>query len=292
MIWAIFALTAGLFFSGKMIISKKLLYEENVSEYLYWYCLFALLVMGFFSFFNWFGLVPAPVVPEIDIILFAIGNGVILCFAWFMFFNAYRHMHVSEIAPLTNLVPVILATIGFLFLGETLNFIQILGILIIVISAYFIEQEETSHGLKLLKIFKNPYFEAMIIYLFISSIVIINEKILVSKTSVISVMIIEYLTVLVLLIGYLIKKKYKDFFKFRGKGIKFVNSFLGVGASLFYLMALSIPGSIVSLVYAIKKFETVIITLFGGKIYKEKHIKEKVVLTLLMLIGMYLVVAG
>jgi len=290
MLWVFFAFLAGVLTAEKVIISKQAMENRSVSEYLFWCSFIFLFFLLVFHFSGGLGFLPSLEIPKWDILILGLCNGILATMSWIFLYSAYKHMHLSEVAPLTNLVPIVLAGMGFLFLGEVLKETQIIGIAIIVLAAYLIEHTEAKHGLNFKKILENKYFEAALLYVFIISLVIIIEKLLVAETNISTIMFMEYLSMLVLSFLYIkiIEKK-----KVLGKIDKplFLSSLVGFFSSAFYFFALAIPTSLVSLIIPVKRFETVLITFFGGTKYKEEHIKEKVLLSLAMVVGIYLIVA-
>ena len=57
------------------------------------------------------------------------------------FSKALKHNDISLIAPLGNVRPALVAILAYLFLSETLVFKQIIGVIVIFLSAYFLEAD-------------------------------------------------------------------------------------------------------------------------------------------------------
>ena len=94
--------------------------------------------------------------------------------------KAFKHGQISLISPLGNLRPGFVAILALIFLSETLRVKQIIGILIILISAYLLESDHNfSNFMKPIKhLFKSRYSIYFIFATFLFSITSILDKII------------------------------------------------------------------------------------------------------------------
>ncbi|MCK5016366.1 MAG: EamA family transporter [Candidatus Peribacteraceae bacterium] len=75
------------------------------------------------------------VVPTPKILIFALLSGVLIQGSVFLYFNALRYSEAGIVAAYWNMVPAFVPIISFFVLGEILNGIQYIGIIILIIAS-------------------------------------------------------------------------------------------------------------------------------------------------------------
>src|SRR3990170_5562423 len=150
--WVFFALIASVFIGSNTVVTKKVLFNEHAMEFLGVSAVFGLLLV-------------LPLVFYVKLLsLNVIGLIILKSFFAANFFylsnRALRHMEISSFAPLTNLSPLLLIVLGYLFIGEKLSVVQISGVFLIVSGAYILELKDGFKNLKepFSEFFYNKYF--------------------------------------------------------------------------------------------------------------------------------------
>lgn len=139
--WFPFALTFAVTSSLGVIIAKRVMKE--VDEYLYLWLVNIFTLPFLFAIILYFFQI-----PKIDsIFLSSMGAAVVIGSAGAIF--AYRGIRISDVSlvnPISSFNPVFTAIISFLFLGEKLDAQGAAGILLVVIGAYLLNLSKSKKG--------------------------------------------------------------------------------------------------------------------------------------------------
>lgn len=288
MIWIIYALMSALFQSVNTVIGKKELLKEHSTEYLTIY----FVSIGILSF------VLIPFV-NFDISLYTI------CFILFLSIlfieggifgtKALKRMDISVVTPLTNLSPIFLIIIAYLFLGEKLSSIQLFGIIILIFGAYILEVNNDKDIIRpFKKLIKAKHFHYLLLSMFLLSLTAIGEKYLLNKKLVNPISLLFFMGILglfvIITLQFLFFKNYKGVKKaLKVSKLQILLSAIAFLISAgFYYFAVNLV--YVSIVVPIKRLSTLISTIFGGGFFHEKNLFQKTIACVVMLIGLYLVV--
>jgi drug/metabolite transporter (DMT)-like permease len=207
--------------------------------------------------------------------------------------KAIKHMEVSDSSPFFTFGPAIIALLAFLFLGETLNFIQIFGIFFVMAGAYVLEIKEPLKILKNSKYVRYIFF-ALVIYGFGSMI----DRVLLSSTGNYALNPITYLAIIhgfialnFVFLTFLLSKGFHSIengFKKTGAWI-IVLAVLVWGYRFFQGSALADAPN-VAFVSAIKRASILIPVVIGGKLFHEHNLKQKMLASIIMIIGSALII--
>jgi len=289
MFWYIPALLSAIFVSLTRIFTKKTLVKEHSSEFLVIYHILlsvflSLILLPFLSF---------NISLWIVLILYFIS--LIISFADYYIIKAYRHKDLSLISPLSNINPLFVLILSFIFLGETPALMQLGGIVLILIGAYVLEAEH--HILKINShlriILKSKYSLFAILAAFLYALSSLGSKFVLSSTTPFVVLAFltlfttfNYIIASIFIFRHRFKNLKKGFNKF-GKGIFLVAIFTLISDATI-LIAMSL--TYVSLVIPIKRLSTLFDVLIGGRIFKEKNLKQKAIACIIMVLGVFLIV--
>lgn len=96
----------------------------------------------------------------------------------FFMSRALRHEAISLITPLGNMKPAFVAVLAFFFLGESVGTKEIIGIIILLVSAYILESDHNFSNLlaPLRNIMKHNYSVLFFFSVFIFSFTAILDK--------------------------------------------------------------------------------------------------------------------
>lgn len=212
--------------------------------------------------------------------------------------KAIKHMEVSDSSPLFTFAPAIIALLAFVFLGETLNFIQIIGIFLLMAGAYVLEikHKDLKEPLRILKTSKyvRYIFIALLIYGFGSMI----DRVLLSSTGNYALNPITYLAIIhgfialnFVFLTFLLSKGFhsiKTGFKKTGPWI-LVFAIL-VWSYRFFQGSAVADAPNLAFVSAIKRASILIPVVIGGTLFHEHHLKQKMIASTIMLIGSAMII--
>ncbi|MBW2966683.1 EamA family transporter [Candidatus Woesearchaeota archaeon] len=210
------------------------------------------------------------------------------------FSKAVRHNDISLVFPLSNFKPAFVAVIALLFLSEAITTKQIIGIVILLISAYLLESNHHLSNLtapikNLLKTKYNLYF---IFSIFLFSITAVLDKYVITNyTNIFTYLFLIWIFIAINFnLFHLFIYGYKDTINClkRTKGLPVLVAFLAMVKNLFAFKALSL--TYVTLLTPVLMLETLFIVLLGGKFFHEKFLFFRFSVSSLMLVGAYLII--
>ena len=286
--WFVFALGTAVFASLATVIEKKTLIKEHPMEFSAVLALFNLLIslpLLFFVNFN---------IPSSILGILYIGSlfGTV---AFLYVARALRHMEISLASPLLSFSPAIVLVLSFFILGERISFLQLIGILVLIFSAYILETPKHLNLKEPIRIFiKSKYihfiFIALILYAF-SSII---DKFVISYMTPLSYILIVHFFISVNFFALMFLfhnglEGIKHGIKNAGKMI-FVVSLFTFTYRLLQIQAISM--TFVSLVIPIKRLSTLFSTIIGGEMFHEKRLLLRSIISIVMLFGTYLIITG
>jgi len=285
--WYVFAIASTIFATAFAIARKKALQYEHALEFesarSLAVLMFLLILLPFIT--------PSYSLKVIGIVYIVSLAGVagIVLMA-----KAFRHLEISLLYPLINLKSLFVLVLAYIFLGESITALNMVGILILLATAYVLEADHHFSNLiiPLKALFTSKYNIFAIAALLIFSFTSVMDKYIVTNLlDPLSFMLLVWLFVafnLNVLHGFLYGyKEIKQCFKENGPLI-FMVAFFSLGANLLALNALRL--AYVSLVTPVLLLSTIFVVFIGGRFFKEKHIMYRVGVSLVMLIGVYLVI--
>lgn len=282
--WYILALLSAVFLGISPIISKKILLKEHATEFV----TTTLLLVSI-------GLLPvigrADFSVRWEIWVLMLCKAVLISTSLILGFKATRHLEISAVEPLKNLSVVFVTLMAFIFLSERVDILQGFGILLVLIGSYSLEVYK-HHPRSLL--IHNKFVTYFLLAVFLASVAIILDRVMLQYTSVWTIMIIPNFMMTIILLVYqgMVFKGFKDIghvLNISGISILFV-VILKIAADLTYLGAIAIPAAAVSLVIAIKRLGVFISTFLGGELFHDHHLLRKTLSCILMLVGVYLII--
>jgi len=284
MIWFIFAFLSAFFDALKNVFSKINL--KTIDEYI---------VAWSLRFFTLPFLIPLlylikipPLKNQFWIALFIGGSLNVLTTILYM--KSIKSSDLSLTIPMVTFTPLFLLITSPLIVGEFPNLLGIIGVLLIVLGSYLLNIKQTTKGylapFKALLKEKGP--RIMLLVAFIWSITSNFDKIGVQSSSPIFwVIAINTFVTLALFPIMLFKSQ-----KFLKKIFKNLKSLFSIGlfnglTLIFQMIAINL--TLVAYVISIKRSSAIISVLFGYLVFKEKEVKERLLGTIIMLIGVLLI---
>ncbi|MFW6233721.1 MAG: EamA family transporter, partial [Nanoarchaeota archaeon] len=220
---------------------------------------------------------------------------VLLFFAVIALMKTFKHKEISQVVPLKNLSIITIALFGFLFLGEVASIYAYLGITLILIGTYFVEMNPSlEHPLKPIHLFKDKYSSLIILYLILIGFVAILDKTIVQVIDPYTFLFFTFLFLMIIswimqIIFYKAIKNFKHTLK-NSIGLFFFAGLFTIISDLFYLKAIEMPLVMITLAVPLKRTATLLTTIMGGKMFKEKHLLIRIVGCIIMIIGVTLII--
>ncbi len=297
-LWVILALTSAILVAAKDVFAKKIFSNKDVSpsqiafeEYFITFSIMLLIFLPKVEFQNFIDFMPIFFLKAISL-----GTGV------FLFQTMLKKYEISTVSPLINLSPFILLILSTVFLSETISVIQCLGILVIILATYMLEitihhhskeRPHKHHFKELIKSNSFHFFTSTLILLTAMSFAAVGDKLLFQNG--VTIWTNFYFTSLLIIIATVFyyrweRKLIKSIKNMINEPETLIIGFLGFLSSLSVVWAIGIPSSKISLIVPIRRTSTLFSSIFGGILFHEKHLPQKILATFIMLIGVVLIV--
>lgn len=287
--WFFYAFGFAFLGSIGTLIAKKIL--KSMDEY------------SFIVFGNLFAIIPLFLIilffyqlPKIDntFILAMIGSVSLDFFAILLAYRAIKISEISLISPISAFNPVFTSIVSFFTLREMLDHRSIVGIVLIVFGSYLLQIKHIKEGLltPIKKLFEHKGVQMAFGANLLFSITPTFQKIAIQHTfpQVPPFVSLVGLFSMMILYSFVVKKKSKKVIKSIKINIKLllVGGLLASIAQAFAYIAFS-KGNL-GPVTAVFKFSMIFVVLWGWIFFKEKNIKERLLGSTVMLIGVALLV--
>jgi len=295
--WYTLALWSALFSSLSMIVTKKTLMKEHAMEFATVFSLSMLL----FS-------LPLFFVADFNITLqnwaILIFGSIISAIGFLYLTKAVRHMEISEASPIFSFDVAFVAIIAFFFLGEMITTKQIGGMGFILVGAYLLEfrhikgkKAELLYPLKVMMRSKYIHYILLGLALYAISGVIIRFLLNTANPNAINpytFLLVHHFIIFLVFVCMIHKfhngmKGIKHGMKSAGKYI-FLAAFVLFISRVLMVHTLTIPTAMVALVLSVKRMSSLFATVIGGEIFKDHHLKKKIVASIIMIIGAIIIV--
>lgn len=289
--WVLYALGVALITSISAIVAKRVM--RDINEYLYLFVLGFLTIPFLFLIVFYFFQIP----QFSDKFILIIGVNIILgAIAAVLAYKAIRISDVSLVAPIAAFNPVFTTIISYFILHELIGLTGLVGIILVCIGAYILQIQQIKTGLlaPVKTLFTHRGVQMSLIAYFIWSITPILEKSAIFETS-------PNVPPFVSLAGSI-----GTTLIFGALSIKSINknSILKIKASISLILfvallwslasaAAMVSFSLTNLGFAVALFKLSIVftVILGWLFFKEKNIKDRLVGSLVMLTGVYLLVS-
>lgn len=280
-IWIIFTLTSAFLFAIKDIIAKKSLKKDITPLRIIFGQYTLLLLIIFIIFFN-----KIQSSNFISLWYLYLAKAFVLTFSAIIYLKLLKKFEISIVSPMINLSPIILIFLSYFFLSEKLNAFQMFGVLLLILSTYFLEttlhnhnnKNPLKHYLKELISKKMHFFIPVFLMLLMLSFAAIFDKMILSEVNVVTNLFFTGIFIFSFNILYFAKKHNlkKTFIQIINNKTIFFYSIFSIISDIFILLAIATPGVFVSLIVPIRRTSTIISSLFGGLLFHEKHLIKKV----------------
>jgi transporter family protein len=233
-------------------------------------------------------------VPRVDFhthLLFVL-KAVIVLTSWLFAYFALKHLPISLASPIKATQPVWTVVGAMLIFGEKLNGFQAAGVGLTLVSFFMFSVVGKKEGISLKT---NKWFWFIILATLTGALSGLYDKYLMNRYDTMSVQVYYtfYQAIIMGIITLFLwspTRKKTTPFKFKW-AIVFISVFLVI-SDFIYFYALSLPGSMISVVSTIRRSGVIVPFFYGAFIMRDKNIKLKVVDLLGVLVGMLLLYFG
>lgn len=288
--WVVIAFASALFSAVATILEKKNLFTLDALQFSF---VLALLNMVF----------SIPFLIDIDfsaislISLFILYLKTILgALAFLCVMLAIKNMAISGSLPLLVLTPGLVAFFAFVFIDESLNTFEIIGMVLLLVGTYALEAKPGYDILHPFKVFYKSKFHHYIIFaLLLFTITSILDKVLLKNYHLPTYAFIGFQQIFLafnfLIIVLIAKKNPIKLINSINKNIwKWIilTSILTVGYRYAHIEAVKLAS--VALVLSIKRTSVFFAAIGGGKIFNEQNLLKKAFATAIMIAGAIFIV--
>jgi drug/metabolite transporter (DMT)-like permease len=286
MSWILLVLISAVLFAAGNIVRKYVLAKEHPLEFL--------AARGFFTIMILFLLVPW-VDTSIDLRVLGLIylSSVVAAMGYYYQTKAQRHTDISYLSPLQNLSPLFLLIIAYLFLNETPTVVQLVGVFAIVLGSYTLTLKPNHSFLEPLRELKKHYWMHIWLSVILLAIAAALDKFLLGKVRPVTYLFFGWLFmnlnyIIVNLLIYEWDHIAVDFKK--GWRWLLLAAVLSVASMLSFYYAIALPTVLISLALPLRKISTLLETLFGGTLFHEKNLAQRLFACVIILIGVLLIV--
>jgi transporter family protein len=219
-------------------------------------------------------------------------KAVIVLTSWIFAYFALKHLPLSLASPIKSTQPVWIVLGALLIFGEKLNLYQAAGVGITLVSFFMFSVAGRREGISYKT---NKWFWFIVLATLTGAVSGLYDKYLLKKFNPMSVQV--YYTyyqaiimgIITLFLWAPTRKKTTPFhFKW---SIAFISVFL-VMADFVYFYALSLPGSMISVISTIRRSGVLVPFCYGAVVMHDRNIKLKIIDLLGVLTGMFLLFLG
>jgi drug/metabolite transporter (DMT)-like permease len=279
--WIIYSLLSALFAGYKQIFEKRIINKVPILNLCFYQTLLVSIFILPFAFIN--GL---KISFNLLLILYIV--------SWFsvlssiLLYKAVKKNEISSTVPFLNLSPIFMIFIGYIFLKEIPNIIQIFGIIIIVIGAIALGMKKTDNF--------SRFFNKYVWYVIITALIWGTQGVIFRyiMSEIPPFTTLTYFNLFCLFNTFLIiifTKKIHEL-KIKKMNLIFISSILSSCSLIFIFLALAHPLGLAALAVALRRTSTLVSTIIGGRFFKENNLKQKIFACLIMLIGVFIISIG
>jgi len=293
MTWYLLAFTSALLAGFATILEKRVLFSISALT-------FSLLV----SLTGFIFAIPFGVNLNLDS-LYSAGFLVLLiktlmnALSYYFIMSALKNLDISNSIPLMSLSPGITAILGAIFLNEIPSKFQVVGLLFLIVGTYLINYKRGSSVLDLFyRLYKSKGHWYIGLALCIFAITSILDKIILVKFRVLPedfIFLHHFLTLIIFFVFCFISKRFKIVTSLsvilKDKSLLIAILLVGLLSVFYrYTQILAIQEGQVALVLAIKRTSVFFACVIGGNIFKDETLRQRIMATIVLIIGSAIII--
>lgn len=294
--WLILALFSAFLLGCNDALNKVSLHNNALLPVIFLNSLFcSLLLLPFLIGSQYFpGLLHGSLffVPSIDArthLLIVLKSGLVLL-SWMLIDSAIKHLPLTIISPIKASQPIFVVLGATFFFAEKLNAYQWMGVALAILSFFLLSRSGQQEGIYFKQ---NRWIICIVCGVVVNAVCGLYDKFMLGRYDKMAILVWyniyqSLFMSLVFIIWHLFLKKNRIIWRWH---ILLVSIFICL-SDFTYFYALSCEGAMISTVSMIRRSGIVVSFILGALFFHEKHLKEKAIGLLLMLIGMILLYAG
>lgn len=212
--------------------------------------------------------------------------------SWTFGYFGMKHLPLTIVGPINATRPVMTLVGALLIFGERLNIYQWIGVLMAIVSFFMLSRSGKKEGIDFQH---NKWIWFVVLAAVFGAVSGLYDKYLMKQFNNMVVQSWYNVYQLFLMGGVLMflwLPRRKTTTPFRWDWCIILISVFLSAADFVYFYALSMDGSMISIVSMVRRGSVIVSFLFGAMVFREKNLKSKVVDLLLVLIGMVFLYLG
>jgi len=217
-------------------------------------------------------------------------KSVIVLSSWLFAYIAMKNLPLTIVAPVNATRPMWTLLGALIIFGERLNLWQWAGVTVIIVAFFAFSVVGKMEGIR----FKsNRYVWCMLLAMFLGAASGLYDKYLMKEIdhNAVQVYYTVYQTLLMLPLFAVLQKRQKTSMPRWRWWIVGISVFL-VMSDFFYLLALTYPDSLIAVISTTRRAGVIIPFLYGSIALHDKHVREKSVCLMFVLLGMVFLLLG
>lgn len=286
--WFYLAFISAILSASAAVLQKKILFHLDALEFSF--------VLGLFNFF--FALILLPQVSfsslsSLTLIILYLKT-ILGALAFWNVMLAIKNMEISGALPLMVLTPVFVAVLSVFILDETLNNIEIYGMVLLLIGTYILEIKKNDKFIDPFKtLVKSKYHKYIFYALLLFSISSVVDKLILNefKLTPFNFVLFQQLFLginFTILLFIKSKNPVRILKKISKNNAGWIISISIITIGYRYTQIEAVKIAPVALVLSIKRTSVFFASIFGGKIFSESYLFKKGIAIIIMLTGAYL----
>lgn len=223
---------------------------------------------------------------------FIIIKSLIVLSSWTFGYFGMKHLPLTIVGPINATRPIMTLVGALLIFGERLNVYQWIGILLAIVSFFMLSRSGKKEGIDFQH---NKWIWFVVLAAVLGAVSGLYDKYLMKQFNNMVVQAWYNIYQLFLMGGVLMflwLPRRKTTTPFRWDWCIILISVFLSAADFVYFYALSMDGSMISIVSMVRRGSVIVSFLFGAMVFREKNLKSKAIDLVLVLIGMVFLYLG
>ena len=223
---------------------------------------------------------------------FIILKSLIVLSSWTFGYFGMKHLPLTIVGPINATRPVMTLVGALLIFGERLNVYQWIGVLLAIVSFFMLSRSGKKEGIDFQH---NKWIWFVVLAAVLGAVSGLYDKYLMKQFNNMVVQSWYNIYQLFLMGGVLMflwLPRRKTTTPFRWDWCIILISVFLSAADFVYFYALSMDGSMISIVSMVRRGSVIVSFLFGAMVFREKNLKSKAIDLVLVLIGMVFLYLG
>lgn len=223
---------------------------------------------------------------------FILVKSFIVLSSWVLGYFGMKHLPLTIVGPINATRPVMTLVGAMIVFGERLNLYQWVGVTLAIVSFFMLSRSGRKEGIDFRH---NKWIFCIVLAAFLGAVSGLYDKFLMARFDRMVVQSwynIYQLFIMGSVLMLLWWPKRKTTTPFRWDWCIICISIFLSAADFVYFYALSLPGSMISIVSMVRRGSVIVSFLCAAMLFREKNLKSKVVDLVLVMIGMFFLYLG